>query len=385
VEKISLALIHFVSTFSMVFYSWRLEIFYVISFIVVPVFAAMLALSLAARYPGYNEEIEWEGKLKHICFCNLQLLFFDIMLRVAVFKIPLAVLLILWYHDIPGVVGFIVGFTSFVVELILRNITVIVSVVGILVMGCVFCLRYLRARVLEIPFRVTYFSLQESLDTIALLAALGGMGFLVPFLIAAVNYQEQFMHLNGVLIISVSAKTLVAIWLLWRYSAAMRKDEQPNLKVTVLFWVLVPLFTAAYAAAAVGVVIFAVQPVAGFAQHALMPTSIVVYLLGMCFCLVFYTLEKTYRITLHKAKDGKKLNTEMTAAIAGRDYLIAMRHSKSEWILIPCEIRKNSKNENTMEFQPGSFIIKSLSELDSINKDSFRRIYSAKDEPGARG
>ncbi|MCL2840312.1 MAG: hypothetical protein FWE05_06015 [Defluviitaleaceae bacterium] len=255
--------------------------------------------------------------------------------------------LLLLYLGQRGVL-IMLEYTSSVSEFVV----VTTSILGLIVIAISHFFRYQQASMLGIPLKVTMQqNAHEIIDLLVLVFLIGVVGIIVPPAIMLSNMVIDY----GIPLIMISVT--VGICTAWSRLFNISQIERKGLNFFFLIFVTI----LALASAILFIWFYVDLQNASFMKSLTVvtmlsiPTLIIYsYLIFMIFCLGCVISRRIY----DQRQIFDKYKTPMTVCIDETLYLVAMRHTKEKWILIPCEIV-----ENHLGFKKGEFIIRSLDEL----------------------
>ena len=264
------------------------------------------------------------------------------------------------------------------------DITAVIGVMSVLAVGFGNFFRYLQSRKFEIPFRITHSNLTDYLDVFFVGMVMLGGAFVIP--LVAINYGARFDEWSRFLTPLIVFSFLLGIGLPLAVLSRIRKVSKgkPKAAITWLRVILCVLgfFTIAF---------YVTLDVRSASTCLSCISNILAY-----FAIVFFTLMLSMFILYIMEKltgDGlipgiRKLVATAIININGKDhlYMIAMRHSSKEWILLPCRVQteraddseKKAHHENEspqlfgkmLYYKNKFFIIRNLEGL-VIEKDSY--------------
>jgi len=256
---------------------------------------------------------------------------------------------------------------EYVLDFLLSNFKTIAAFsTGFVTLAFTVGIRFFHARKFLVPARFSYGNFMDYVDSFVVAFALIICGLLLPLLIAHTNLESALAY--SIITLSLSISGIVTGVLLSRISNSL-------LKWSIIVSILIVLTIAVmffFSALHQSISVFWLNLVA------------VLHVLGMVFLASMFIRAKiigdgflfdkstTASIVELSSKDASHI-----AENTKRKYLVTLRHSKTEWILLPCSENDEKDGKNTIYFETDSFVIKELSGLE-VRKVRCNRIRPVK-------
>jgi len=223
------------------------------------------------------------------------------------------------------------------------NIVSIIALVGLCSVGFVNIYGYCQAKTFDIPFRITFTNIRDCIEAFVVFLATIGLGIVAPYSLARITHID-FNQSNVIVFLPLFISGVVA------FNIVPKAKKGYTKKVKIIRIVFKSL-----------IVIFGFGALFFYALNTgWMGFLAYVYSIFMGICFLFYATTKMFF-----AKDLlRSAYSAMTCEVKNTRYIITVRYSAKEWILIPYEL-----SNNILYYKKGEFIVSNLEELVIFNKD----------------
>jgi hypothetical protein len=249
-------------------------------------------------------------------------------------------------------------------DLNLRNTIVpIVALIGTFSIGFSNIIRYLISKEYRIPFKLTYQNINENIETFAFITMFLGIGVLLPLL---VSLREEIINaLNtNIAVLSPVIVTILAVLLVnvpreqitfFRVKDNfIRTKELENKKIrkTAKIFKVVLVINCFFAVSSFGY--FSLIEEFGNIFDIIPTIFIIIHTIIICIITLLYVTSKVFQNK--NFLDLRRVQSVVN--IENNNYLISMKHSSEEWILIPYTLK-----DDEIYFYYQEFLIKKISEF----------------------
>jgi hypothetical protein len=256
-------------------------------------------------------------------------------------------------------------------DFIVGNITALVVLLTVASLFIANTARYVQAKNYGIPLKMVYqASIPDSLDIWITLISAFGVGLFIPILMLTVETYTYAVFVITLIscFIGIASTKANAGYNITNKDGAVER----TVNLSWIFYSLVALLTAAAIAYVHSA--FSRSAAGGNAVSRSIPQMILLIssiLMQVLYILLIFT---SLVSQMYKRIIGSQ--EIMTAEINGQLYLIAMRHIKNYWVMIPCTIEKNKARGNihigkgepdmidAIKFVKGRFIIRDIASLE---------------------
>ena len=246
------------------------------------------------------------------------------------------------------------------------GIALIIAITSIFAIIFAHAVRFFRALILRVPYRVTFASMYDSIEHMAELVAIVGLGVAMPVWLS----EREFTYALPLIFISVSVTYLVFFVTLLRISCLKRQRRHAYAVSSKRYLSFMQRRNVRYNVAAITIVIAALAMSAGvtWSVRAISVaddfnrTAAIVMLIHAVLIFAAFVCWFSIRIT-------GNYRSESTCIIDGNMYVLAMRHTNSEWVLLRCRLggyNVDSGDRYAIYFTPGKYIVRSLKDVGEI-------------------
>jgi hypothetical protein len=245
-----------------------------------------------------------------------------------------------------------------------NNILVIISLIAIIGVGFSHLVRYMKSKKYHIPFSFIYVGLYEVIDIFFGLMILLSLGLAVPFLI--IFSEDSYTLPTGIKIITtILSVVIVCIFsfiilddkkeILYREAKKgspqiLDRNKKNKKKLNIIFffkWIAMPVISIISIISFIDAIYY-IDVLGGSSSNISLSFIAItfLYIFIVLMLALFYIILRVNELN-HKKNSVVTINTT--------NYIIAFKHSRDEWILIPY-----IKDKGNVYFYKGEFIIKNI-------------------------
>jgi len=246
-------------------------------------------------------------------------------------------------------------------QLILDSLSIIsniVVVIGAFAVGVGNLLRFAQAKELNIPFKITHSNITDFVDVFAVMIILIGGGFLVPSFL--INLEADPLQISAIIILTLIASAITAFNLIPKSKSIDKQFDNWGSFYSKVYFTLRALVIILVIPAMLYHVFVLRDPQP--ASTAFLNIFWIIYALLMSFISIGYATSKMIISSFYLRGMTMVITTEVEKNGVKERYLIVMRYSTKEWILLPCKLIEKD-NITTLYFENDRFIIQTLENL----------------------
>jgi len=246
--------------------------------------------------------------------------------------------------------------------------TVGIAIAVLMVIGAVFAniQRYSCSQSLGVPFRFTYANIRDNLDVFIELVGSVGLGLFLPVLI--ITLPIPLLYAVPVMLVSILFSWLI---MLPRTIAFLEAKWRIFWKTHVRISAVIVLILCILAVLALTMIRFAIRVEQAAEQH-LTSTGESLLSVSLYFIAVYVAVFIIMVVLWFVRRLGGTNTEELICEVDGVKYLVGMRYSKNQWVLLPC--REDDYEEPgprgwvvpAIYFQKGEFILRNLHEVTEL-------------------
>ncbi|MCL2357080.1 MAG: hypothetical protein FWC70_07980 [Defluviitaleaceae bacterium] len=212
--------------------------------------------------------------------------------------------------------------------------------------------RYNQAQRYGIPFKLTHGGLSEPVSLMVELLAMVAAGLVAPFVIAVMSIGIALSGILTALFVILGMGSLLNFYASNSRKPKMFKDNRG--RVIIFLCCVIAVIAAftwlSFAEPGVGKVL------------GINVANFIAYLIIGAYAITILISAPILVVSKLSGEEGKY---KATAKISGTHYFIAMRHTSTLWICIPCKL-----SQKKIKLIPGDMVIKALDKINSIQTSS---------------